>query len=131
MAVWITHVKPKDIPSTWPYVRNHIARACQYADGTLAAPDVLARLLAGEMMLWLMGDKACACTEVIRYPQSLTVRIPIIGGAGMRDWLKPFLATVEAWAKSIGADRMEGCGRKGWSRVADYKTVAHVVSKKL
>ena len=117
----------------WPFVREHIVRATEHSDGTFDAAAVLEKLLAGDWILLLLGDAAAvACVEVCQYPRSLTVRVPIIGGTGMTEWLPALMETVEGWARKIGADRVEGCGRRGWARAAPgYSVVAHIISKRL
>jgi hypothetical protein len=120
------------VPAVWPFVREHIARAVGHSDGTFDAAAVLEKLLSGDWILLLLGDDAAACVEVCQYPRSLTVRVPIIGGSGMREWMPALMDAVESWARKIGADRVEGCGRKGWTRVAPgYEIVAHIISKRL
>ena len=82
--------------------------------------------------MMLIGSRAVAVAEVIQYPRSMTVRVPIIGGAGMNDWLERFLAFIEQWAREIGADRIEGCGRAGWTRVLPgFHVAAYVVAKRV
>lgn len=130
MVDGIAWVRREQVPQVWPFVKGKIAAACRHSDGTWEAIDVLERCLVGEMRMMLIGSRAVAVAEVIQYPRSLTVRVPIIGGAGMTDWLQNSLAFVEAWAREIGADRIEGCGRVGWTRVLPgFHVAAYVVAK--
>lgn len=42
----------------------------------------------------------------------------LAGGQKHREWISPLDATVSAWAKAAGANKLTMRGRKGWGRYA-------------
>lgn len=107
--------------SYWDQIEPLIAKALTHGGVTYTPPDILKGILARDMKLWLAfeGDllKACAVTARVRYPRLKAITVLIIAGDGVDDWLM-FSKDVEAWAKSDGAEAVEGPGRLGWKKKA-------------
>jgi hypothetical protein len=81
-------------------------------------------IMAGRRQLWLIIDDETDVVVMIQLTEICTnlitgktfVRCVNTGGAGIDDAL-PLLDEIEVWAKSIGAEKIEGVGRQAWVRL--------------
>jgi len=115
-----------DFLRCWPW----LAKALDLTGGTHTQRDILDGTLDGSFQLW-PSENAAALTEIVSYPQMKTVRIFLAGGD--LNELKETHEKIERWAlKTIGARRLEICGRDGWLRALDgYKKICTTVAKEL
>lgn len=94
--------------------QDHIERALK-TQRTHLIEDVEAMVASGEAMLW-EGKKSAAVTEVISFPRSKVMHLWLCGG-DLREIVEDMLPKAEAYAASIGCDRLTTAGRVGWDRV--------------
>ena len=106
----------------WPHAREHVMRAFDRYPGEMSEGDLITRLLAGEMLLWVASsDKIVggAITEICNYSDFSAVRIVALGGINITD---EFLPLLKRFADVWNCRRVEFYGRKGWERKApDFK----------
>lgn len=107
------------VVTLWRVIEPLVGEALKHSAGQFDRYDVLQCLLAGEMQLWVENDlKGMGVTQVIPYPRYKAVRVVLMAGKdGLGNWVEEMLGTIEAWAKSLGARRLEEVGRKGWAKV--------------
>lgn len=85
---------------------------------------------SGHAQLW-PGRKSVAVTQVCGHSTGQKT-LNIWLAAGDMAELRTMLALGEQWARSIGCDRMELTGRKGWERaLPDYDLTAVTLTKEL
>ena len=106
--------EPCDISSlgeVWPLVRKSVMEAVELGGGTHTEEDVIDLLIFRKAFLWANGGSAVLC-EFEDYPRKRICRYWVAGGS-LEDLL-PMESKIERWARSLGAVRMEICGRAGW-----------------
>ena len=117
----ILMVPKNGIDRVYDISARHIERAMKYGGGELWPEDVKEHLLEGRKQLWIVVEGniviASIVTEIATYPRKKVVRILMIGGDRLTEWGRDLHATLEKWAKRIGANSIEIIGRKGWERL--------------
>lgn len=104
-------------PQLWPLLRPAYERSKEKT-------DILAGALSKDLQVWAIFDKkvpvAGICTKLLRDRTSgdLQLRVWLVGGSRLKDWLPDFLAKASPWARSEGCTAITGSGRRGWARVA-------------
>lgn len=104
-------------PQLWPLLKPAYERSKEKT-------DLLAGILSKELQLWAIFDKqnpvAGICTKLLRDRTSgdLQLRVWLVGGSRLKDWLPDFLSKAMPWARAEGCSAITGSGRRGWKRVA-------------
>lgn len=134
MAATIRKVPIEWLPSAWPHIKPWAAKAMKYHP-FVDADDVLVLAMNGQLTVFvaIVEDRLSGVfmVELLRYPKRLVANIMVVGGrrGSMDGWLDDMLAAVEAWAKALGCDALQGTGREGWARKAEKRregwTVQH------
>ncbi|MGQ9371954.1 hypothetical protein [Azospirillum sp. ST 5-10] len=93
-----------------------IGEALPYGGHTHTVDDVVSAVAEGRMQMW-QSDRSLLVTELRRYPQLLAVRI-VLGAGDLADIWENLEPRVEAFAREMGATRIEAVGRMGWLRAA-------------
>lgn len=94
----------------WPQIRALLKPAADY--GSIPVDD------EGQIV-WIAhenGTVFAAITTLLWNDGEAELRLA--GGCRHKEWAKPLSETVSAWAKSAGAKKLTGRGRKGWARYA-------------
>jgi hypothetical protein len=105
----------EDFNFAWP----HLKKALRLTGGTHTKRDIFDGIMVGDFQLW-RSRRSSALTEVVRYPQLRSVRVFLAGGD--LEELKTVEQKICAWAKEIGAKRVEIAGRRGWLKALDSYT---------
>lgn len=96
-------------------VNDHIREVLAPAlDGSYTMADVEAEILAGRAQLWVLGSSAVV-TQVSEFPRRRTLRIWLAGGD--LGEIAQSTGYLEEVAESMGCDRIEVDGRKGWGSI--------------
>lgn len=107
LADWFIH-------EAWDLLEPAAAR-----NGLYTQESLWAALKQGLMQLWLgeVNDEIAMAlvTEIADYPARRQCTIVMAGGSHL-DQFMPFLATLEAWARYSGCQRIRIEGRSGWQR---------------
>jgi len=114
-------VTPVPVPATeldkWlPQIGWHIESFCR--NGQWEPDDFIGQIRSRDRQLWLVVDdevKAALVTSVLG-DRLNTVQLSHCCGKGMGEWLHLW-PVIEAWARDIGAQRIEAITRPGWERV--------------
>ena len=120
----VVDVPIPNVLEVWPRVKPLVELALDRDPIRRYEPiDVLGAILKGTVKLWIAWNyeandfDAAIVTEIIKYPRLSTLRIWLIGGRNMRDWIEEAKATLEAFARHYGCAAMEGGNRPGWLRI--------------
>ena len=100
-------------------------------DTTHTFEDIALGVLQARYQLWA-ADDACGITEVLHYPQTKHLHIFLAGGNMER--LVDMNASVEEFARYVGASAVTINGRKGWAKVLapeGYEPLLTTLAKKL
>lgn len=125
------------VATWWPLVRKSVSDAVDHGTSIFDADSVRSALERGDMQLWIVWDgppdepniRAIAVTEIRIGPRAKVCGVFLCTGYGRQDW-QQHLSTIEAWAASIGCDRMSLCARPGWKRVLPEYRMTHVMLEK-
>ena len=105
----------RDVHFAWPELGPLLERAIRSSPDK---PDVLAELLGCRADLWGIYDGGEAVAAVVTAKQGDGRCLAwLVGGSRMREWARPFLATLAEAARANGCWAIWGTGRRGWARV--------------
>jgi hypothetical protein len=108
-------VRPEHVDIVWEDASALLSRVENYRSDVA---DLYPLVKAGDRQLWIsFNDKvlAAACiTNIVQYPKCKAIMVTTLGGDG-GDW-DTMLKTLERYGTSMGCDRMEVIGRRGWLR---------------
>ncbi|NIT13982.1 MAG: hypothetical protein GTN99_07015 [Candidatus Dadabacteria bacterium] len=109
----------------WRHVDHFLVKAISHGQQEFDVYDVLAECIRGNWLLWTIRSEeellqAAAVTQVVQYHKSRKVRIILLGGFGMKDWLGEFIEELDKYAKNMGCDQIEAFGRKGWVKASKH-----------
>lgn len=104
-------IGPEQLESWLFHVEPYLAKLP--SDSGYLAADVLDRVRSRDMQLWT-GPQFVIVTEVYKLPQFKMLNLFFVVGESMHVWMDEALETLEKYALSIGCDRIQANGRKGW-----------------
>jgi len=116
----VTGVPSDAIDGMWPIVVEHILKGLEFSHGELDVDTIYRALINREMQLWsaFQTDGECVAslvTEMFYFGNKKVMRLVVLGGGHMSDWLD-FLDTLREWAAENGCDRIEAYCREGMMR---------------
>lgn len=121
------------VKAVWQSVRPFIVRSLEETgEYRFDADDILERLLATDMQLWVDGAplQIVVVTEIYRHPKATELSIGPIAGKLPEDW-ESSLKMLEDWGKDIGCTHVGTLGRSGWSRKLGWRNAATYCMKEL
>lgn len=109
---------PSEQLDEWlPRVEWHFASFCR--NGQWEPEDLIEQIRDRQRQLWLVTDGEdvlCALLTSVLADRMDTVHVSHCAGSGMHRWAQMF-DVIEAWARELGAKRIEAVTRPGWERV--------------
>ncbi len=136
--LYITHVPPPIAIYLWGEIEPLLEKALEHAQGEFNSGYLREMVYKGSMIVILIFNDmeliAAAAVERISYPAKSTMRISLLGGEGMDEWLKPLVQYLDQMAFSWGVNDIEIAGRRGWLRALDqhgYEATYTILNKKL
>lgn len=132
-------IHPQNLDLALQDVGKHIHAALEHSNDKYTYEDVMSLVKAESLILWVVynDDKqkaiGCLLTETIQYPQRKCLYIFLLGGDDFDDMAQCF-DEIHEYAKGIGCDSIEFCGREGWEkrlRRFQFKKVHTVMSLEL
>lgn len=132
-------MRPVPVPAAeldkWlPLLGWHFDAFCR--SGQWEPEDLIEQIRNRDRQLWLVtdgDDVLCALLTSVLADRLKTVLLSHCVGAGLGRWCQMF-GIIEAWARDIGAKRIEAITRPGWERVlkgAGLKKTHVVLEKRL
>lgn len=100
----------------WIRTKPLIAKAVKHQDA-YTIDDIEDKIRNGIALLW-PGKKSAMVTEIIPFPQMLSMNILVFAG-NFKEFEEMF-KQIETYAKEAGIKRLYGGGRKGWIRKAKH-----------
>ena len=105
----------------WKDVEKVLKKSVATAQGKSETIDVLAGILTGIYVLWVVMDDddsivAAFTTRLLVYPQRKALALDFVGGTRMREWNDQLIDTMRKYANELGCSHLEGYGRKAWGR---------------
>ena len=94
--------------------RDWIESALAEGGGTHDFSDICEAVATGAMQLW-PAPRACAITEIIRYPRKKVLHIFL--AAGNMNQIVDMDESATHFARMNGCDAVTIAGRRGWKRV--------------
>lgn len=98
-------------------------------DGSMAIGHVYEACKDGRARLWPL-ERSAVVTELLEYPNLLACRVWLAGGDLYE--IRSYLPALDNYARSMGCERIEVDGRRGWQKVLDgYELTRVVLTKEL
>ena len=98
--------------------KTWIERALAKGGNTHSFKDIVDGVLSGHMQLWA-GEKGCAVTEIVVYPNKKVLHVFLAGGKLQQ--IEDMHDDAVKWGKAQGCEGMTLSGRKGWTKILDKK----------
>jgi len=121
----VTGIPHEAIDGMWPIVVEHILKGLEYGHGELDIEDIYRGIKSRDMQLWsaFQSDGECVAslvTEIFYFGSKKVMRLIVLGGGHMSDWLD-FLDTLREFAEANQCNRIEAYCRDGMMRrLEDY-----------
>ena len=117
----IAAIQPTMLYAVWDEVVPHLQRVIDVSRGDLNLIATRNQLVSGEQQLYVISRHgeiiAVFCTDVQTMESGLRVlRVPIIGGEEMDQWIDQAVYAWRRLAKELVCDVIRGLGRQGWAR---------------
>lgn len=109
------------IPLVWAKVAPMLDAALPKKPLLCTLADLREMLDRGEHNLWVgvRGKEIIAAfvTHAVVYPRARSIKAWLMAGSDMREWAQPFFEKMTRHAKRNGCTILEGCGRRGWTKI--------------
>tara|TARA_R100001198_G_scaffold96995_1_gene90660 strand:+ start:1568 stop:1993 length:426 start_codon:yes stop_codon:yes gene_type:complete len=117
----ISLVPSEAVRHVWKDVEKVLKKSVATAQGKSETIDVLAGILTGIYVLWVVMDDddsivAAFTTRLLVYPQRKALALDFVGGTRMNEWNDQLIDTMRKYANELGCSHLEGYGRKAWGR---------------
>ncbi len=112
------------IAAEWDRCKPMLAKVLDDAGNPVDLDAVWQQIEAGDAQFW-PGFQSAIVTRVEARGEYLACVLWLAGGEGLSS-MQRREGEITAWAKSMGCNRMEIYGRKGWSRVLDGYSEGYV-----
>lgn len=118
-------VRAEEIDAAWQEAAPLVRLAQRRVERNIGMADIYEDLTLGRVCLWLVrvGDKlkAVILTDIVKHPRRSVLRVLMIGGSGMSEWLDQGIETMKQAAKLAGCSAIEADGRLGWARIVPQR----------
>lgn len=125
------------IAAVWPHVAPKLRPAVEVPGALTSMQDVLARLLAGDLTLWLIHDgvtvMAAATGAVHERDRGRICTIYHLAGTDLEAWWDSAEAGIEQWARAQGCVAFEALVRPGLARRlrGRFTDMGHVIRRSI
>ena len=112
------------VDGMWPLVVDHIIKGLEYGHGELDIEDIYRGIKSRDRQLWTAfqtdGEAvASLVTEIFWFGSKKVLRLIVLGGGHMADWLD-FLDTLREFAVANECNRIEAYCRDGMMRRLEH-----------
>lgn len=129
-ATMVFHVEPEDdaqiqvrLPSLeelvehWTVIGPLLKKSTD-RNGCYEPLDLLQMAMTGQAGIWICevdGEiRAAVVTRVTVFPRRRILEMVAAGGSGMRHWIEPLRAAMDAHARELGCSHVASVARRGW-----------------
>ena len=116
------YIPPQQLETEWRNAAPLIRLAQKRIERKATMADIYDELERGINQMWVVkkeGRSIAAMTTTIEaHPRATVLKILLIGGFNMQEWLMPALNVIKDAAKKLGCDTIEADGRLGWAKHA-------------
>jgi len=117
----VSMVPPEYVKTTWPDVKNHLAKAAKYTYGRYEVDDIYDAIMEYDHTLWIAFDesgiKGAVVTSFLHYPRKKYLSLVFCGGEDLKLWKDAMLKLLQHWAFDNNCDGIESTGRPGWAKI--------------
>lgn len=132
-------VLAEDVDAWWPKIEEWVTAALEHGPGLYAPVDVLERLRAREMQLWMACEDdrplGCVTTSIERFPRKTVLVVGVVAGlrGRSRRWIRGMDALLKEFAAASGCDLQLAEGRPGWDRLVGngWRTVTTYYTREI
>jgi len=120
-------------PTVWPILKPAVDVAPESI--RFKEDELLGLLIGREMQLWVIANiehhkiVATAITSIIDIdefmPDATALEIPFVAGSDMGAWVVALERLLAEYGRANGAQYLFGYGRKGWERMAEFKSIGY------
>lgn len=116
----------------WDIAKEYLNPSIAMNRGAFTAEDLYQLISDKDMQLWGVHDgalKAVFITQIVEYIRIKRLRLVLIGGHEIENWLEIVSECMDKFAKENGCTGIELWGRKGWIKrlkplgYEEYETV--------
>jgi hypothetical protein len=126
-------LQSNEIERNWGLIAPHLERVGSDFPDDIDIPAILGDLIAARKQLWGYHDGIAITVIAVTEVQHPVCWLRVcVGTETWRGQIEAGLAAIEAWAKSIGCERVKLVGRMGWRRrLHSYRQIGIVLEKPL
>lgn len=130
-ACRLVYIPREVFPDAWPVIAPMVESVIARSGGRVSVETLVHEVAEGKQHVWTVWDgdevRALVGAEIGFAPTGLKLcTINFASGRDSHEWIH-LLSEVEAWAASIGCQKVEMWARKGWARkLPDYR-MTHVL----
>lgn len=111
----ITGILSTELAENWEHIRPAFESFAERSDERWTVEFLAHEVLMRQKQVWKVNDwQAVAVTSV--GPNADYVTLEACYGEGYQDWYAELEGELERWAKALGAKRMFGLARPGWTK---------------
>jgi hypothetical protein len=120
---------PQSLASTWSELRPQIQKALSKGAGDSTTEEYLFQMvLSGMAQAWVVGEvDALLLVSIHEHPNKKTVFVEICAGKDMDSWLPEVEEKLRDYRDIIGADTIEMCGRRGFTKLSNWRVKAYLM----
>jgi len=116
----------------WPIAKEYLKPSISMNRGAFTDKDLYKLIQDRDMQLWGVHDgdlKAVFITQIVEYIRMKRLRLVLIGGHEIEEWLDMVSECMDKFAKENNCSGIELWGRKGWIKrlkplgYEEYETV--------
>lgn len=111
----IDGILASEFAKNWEHIKPAFENFEARSDERWTIPYLVEEVMAKRKQVWKVNDwQAIAVTSV--GPDHRYVTLEACYGEGYQEWYAELEGVLEAWAKALGAKRMFGMARPGWTK---------------
>lgn len=138
--IHIAGIHPDDTSQVWDLVLPLVESAIEYSNGEYTADYLLNCINEGDSQLWVGHERnhivyvCITAIETFKSTGKTVLKIQLLAGNGIDEWLESNLPELESWAIDNGATAIWNFGRAGWERKLrpfGFHKVSTVMAKEL
>lgn len=120
MTCAVEHISADRIDAVWPAIEHVIDRAMKASGGWASTDRILGDIRSGMMQCFVVSCdgvlKSVVATSLEEDASGKRIRITLMSGDDMEQWLPTLTAAMQEWKRQLGYDAIITEGRPGWAK---------------